>query len=462
MKSSTLTNEFSWSIGLLRAFVQNFKNDYPHALNFDSNLQDLHRIYLDEFDASFKYYDETNLLAKKLFPQFKKEQSLIISDKYETSYFQIDHILTFSELLNILAFTITHDYASLITFKDQTYKYFSLLSLKYQFLFIKVNGIPLIDHLLSKFKKFENNHENCLSNLIATTLIKYLGENPVNLTSLAFIRHLTNLIYLIHPEKPLNGKKIDWPPYFLDLVEKFMTSETCKKYISCIDLIQKKPTSDFFIDLKIDEQELKNHIHLLVHENLKNLTFIFHGSEYRIATNLYNGVIAFNQSKNFTKYFDGMKNNKCYLAYLIIIVVHELLHLKRILFNGEKHYKWSTPNISPFKENMKNDKNEQWAEIGLSFELSVLGFVVNEATTENKELCETILNEELWDDSHEKLKYNCKKFLIQKNQNACEISKIDSDSFYYDKTNCGRHFDVDQYIKDFRRLQEAAKLIPSE
>jgi len=422
-------------------------------------LHEFYKDYLDGFEFNPSCYQKIESLTNKLFEFIKSPQIEIITNNYDNLYFKIEHAINFEELENILAYTIVSDYSQIkLCMENIPNNYFSLISLKYQFLLFKIEGKHIIDRLLEKFQINEKLENNCISNLIVDTLVKYLGVSPKNLTNLVFTRNIVNLIDLIKPKNDQsNGKKIEWPADFLDLVETFMKSARCKTYIASVDSIIKGENSEFHIGKNLSDLDLNNHIHQLVYEFLKKKSFIYHGSYHQIAKNIFNGGIVFNENHNIKQRLKEINQNKCIKAYLLILCVHELLHLKRILFNHNQTYKWPTPNISPFKENLRNDGNEKFPEIGTSFEVIVFGFCVAESMINNEKLCNLILNEKFWNDKELNLKEECLKVLNKVDQKNETCHLTNTDNLDNEKTSCSFHFDIDEYIENVRNLLEKAR-----
>lgn len=291
---------------------ENFKTDYGISLRYDSDLQTLHKTYLDSFYLDNSYYSRNKILSETLFEFFKGSEINIITQKYDSLYFNIEQRITFSELENILAYSFVYDYTKICVHDDLSYQYTSLVSLKYQFLLLKLEGKVIINQL---FEKFHTNDR--IANLITDTLVKYLGENPEKMTRQTFTRYIVNLIELIKPQNAnLNGEKIEWPVEFLNLLERFMLSERCLSYITSVDSIIKDEKSNFQIR-ELESQKVSEHVHILVHQYLKNRCFIYYGSDHQIAKNILNGEIMFNEYHNIKRYLREIKEKHMYSSLFV-------------------------------------------------------------------------------------------------------------------------------------------------
>ena len=393
---------------------------------------------------------------------FYNDKSLdVIINEYETIFFNINHIITNVDLKKILINTIVYNYSLPEINKELGHKYYWSMALKYQFLLMKIDHKTILTQLLEKFEKNFGIDNNCVSNLIAEALVQYLAENPEELNRIKFSPHVVNILSLINPiYNDVNGKKIEWPTKFLDKVTKFMKSNICFSYIRSVDSIVNFKKNCFSINKLTSKNELGKHIDTLVYEYLKKKSYLYNGYSKELAKNIYNGVIVFNSANNFKKYM--IFENKSNLAYLIILCVHELLHLKRILFNLDQKYTWRTPNLSPFREDMKYDVKAKYPEIGWSFEFLTFGILVDCSVVENENVCEVILNEELWKSSPEKMKNACKKAMNTKNKSIaknCKLHKITT--FEHEETfqHCSNFGLVEELISNMKKLRKEAKNI---
>ena len=422
------------------------KNYEFTSLNF-GNFQ-------DKFLLNTKKYEElADLLCEKaktiLNNQDQWKQIFDISEKFDV-YYSKDHVLNWNELENILAYNIVSDYSKFAIYKEEKRysnregyeSFFFFLTLKYQFLVMKIKKIKIIDHLMSKFIQNQSEREqNCKSNLVSSFLVKYLSKNPKEMEFHIFDQVTGDLLYLINPEKDeINGTKIEWPLKFLQLLEKFMNSQVCFNYIQCVDLLERNHvTKKYSLKNICSAEDYKEHCRILIYEYLQKKSYIYVGNREIIARNIYNGAIIFNENHQFQKYYSCLEMITSQ-AYLLMLCTHELLHLKRILFAQGGVYQWGTPNISPFNHNLKNFPNEGYPEIGDSFELEVVGFYINQNMTKNVEDCERILNSVLWNEK------NGIKRVSPDNKEENQKSTIgDKKAFNHRNQHCGHSCDSSKY-----------------
>ena len=378
-------SDYQFNDKSFQKFQKNFNSNAKNYQDFANNLCEKAKSILSNDEHSKRLFD--------------------ISNKFELYFFQ-DHILNWNEIENILAFHIISDYSNFAIFKEEK-AYSNLedlnsfcffLTLKYQFLTMKCENHKIIDLLMSSFTENQSKRAfNCKSNMIASFFVKYLCKNPRDMDMHSFDLVAGDLMCQIDPENDqFNGKKIEWPLKFLQLLEKFMNSKVCYNYIRSVDLLERnRATKKYNLKKICSDEEYQEHCRILIYEHLRQKSYLYFGKSQKLARNIYNGSIIFNEKHNFSKHYNNLdgKNSQ---AYLMILCTHELLHLKRIIFAQGGVYQWGTPNMSPFNQNLKTFPNECYPEIGDSFELKVLGFEINEKITKDEKSCLRILNQALW------------------------------------------------------------------